>query len=996
MSRRRGIAGLIVAVAVMTLLAGQWPTAGSAAAPGAVTGAPYSPAWLAANHGRFDNRWTAAYEAQALALPAGYAASGALAPLYGADVRMTGGGLGSGQNGFQIAINPLDSRFAVAGSNDGGAAGVGLFRTTDRGATWTSRDAPIGVSACCNPSVAYAWDGAVYAGVLGAGVDYVIRSTDNGGSWGQASQMATPDRPSLVIDNGPGSPRRGVVYVVYSDVGSPPAATNRIKAYRSTDAGRTWGASFFVGATPPPLGYEQAAQAVIAGDGALYVGYQQYLNASVGCSGGVQNVLARSTDGGATFRYTTLDIVQGGACSASQSGRGIFCVNAAGVNFRSRSQPIIGVSPTNPDHVYMLYAGGDLETAYTCAGSTGRHSDTLFRLSTDAGLTFSDPARVNGDVAGKDQYLPWMDVAPDGTIWAGWNDRREDAANFLSRWYQASSTDEGATWAESPVADARTQPGATMGDFSGLAAGPGLTLGVWFDSRNAPNGDPYTDPEGAAGATATPPSAVSATATRTPAPTATRPPTASASRTATASATAPLSATPTPTSADPCPSATRDGALTVDDPTQAGRIGLDGVASACAAPKPPRTLVDTAPRHYDAYTFVNTSPDPQCVTATLDPGACIGTRNIVTVAYADSFDPTDPRAHYLADPGLAPGPGPISYSFLVAAGQTYVIVVAEANGGSGCPGYHLTVQCAGPATATPTVTPPRTPSPTATPMPSAPPTSTLPPSATRIASPSPKPEPSLTATSAPPSRTPTAEPTPRASPTEPRQPSPSVTPAPPTATETPCEVAFADVGPADYFYTPVQYLACHGVIAGYADGSFRPYNPTTRGQMVKMVVGAFHTPGYLPPNGATFADTPPDSPFFPYVEAAAQAGVVSGYSCGAPDEPCDSQARPYFRPNAEVTRGQLAKIIAVAAAWTLISPTSRTFEDVARTSPFYVFVETAYCHGVVSGYACGTPAEPCGAPISRPYFRPGASATRGQIAKIVRGALLAPVCGVTE
>ncbi|HMA37151.1 MAG TPA: S-layer homology domain-containing protein, partial [Chloroflexia bacterium] len=58
------------------------------------------------------------------------------------------------------------------------------------------------------------------------------------------------------------------------------------------------------------------------------------------------------------------------------------------------------------------------------------------------------------------------------------------------------------------------------------------------------------------------------------------------------------------------------------------------------------------------------------------------------------------------------------------------------------------------------------------------------------------------------------------------------------------------------------------------------------------------------------------------------------------------------------------------------------FADVAPGSPFYAFVATAACHGVVSGYACGGPGEPCDT-TNRPYFRPYNNATRGQIAKIV-------------
>ena len=49
--------------------------------------------------------------------------------------------------------------------------------------------------------------------------------------------------------------------------------------------------------------------------------------------------------------------------------------------------------------------------------------------------------------------------------------------------------------------------------------------------------------------------------------------------------------------------------------------------------------------------------------------------------------------------------------------------------------------------------------------------------------------------------------------------------ATPTATPsaTACPISFSDVtDPTAYYYTPVYYLACRGVIGGYSDGTFRP------------------------------------------------------------------------------------------------------------------------------------------------------------------------------
>ncbi|HMA36528.1 MAG TPA: S-layer homology domain-containing protein, partial [Chloroflexia bacterium] len=245
----------------------------------------------------------------------------------------------------------------------------------------------------------------------------------------------------------------------------------------------------------------------------------------------------------------------------------------------------------------------------------------------------------------------------------------------------------------------------------------------------------------------------------------------------------------------------------------------------------------------------------------------------------------------------------------------------------------------------------------------------------------------------PPSSTPTG--TPASPPTPP--PSPTQTPggpsATPVATTTPCPLSFADVHASDYFAGPVLYLACRDVISGYSDSTFRPYNTTTRAQQVKIIVLGFSIPISTPAAGAyTFADVPPSFPFWSVIETATGHSLVSGYGCGGPGEPCDRQNRPYFRPYANVTRGQLAKMVTGAAGWPLITPAGPSFADVLPGSAFYLFVETAAGHGVISGYACGGRGEPCDG-AHRPYFRQYNNATRGQVAKIVYGALIAVPAG---
>ena len=192
-----------------------------------------------------------------------------------------------------------------------------------------------------------------------------------------------------------------------------------------------------------------------------------------------------------------------------------------------------------------------------------------------------------------------------------------------------------------------------------------------------------------------------------------------------------------------------------------------------------------------------------------------------------------------------------------------------------------------------------------------------------------------------------------------------------SATVTPCTMPFIDVLPTDYFYEAVRYLYCEGAISGYGT-VFLPYNLTTRGQLTKIVVLAEEWDIYTPPS-PTYTDVPITHPFYTYIETAYHQGIISGYSCGT--------GCLEFRPGNNVTRGQLCKIIVLAEQWGIYTPPSPTFQDVPSSDTFYQFIETAYNHGIISGYTCGAGCL---------EFRPGASATRGQICKIVYNAVTAP------
>jgi hypothetical protein len=171
----------------------------------------------------------------------------------------------------------------------------------------------------------------------------------------------------------------------------------------------------------------------------------------------------------------------------------------------------------------------------------------------------------------------------------------------------------------------------------------------------------------------------------------------------------------------------------------------------------------------------------------------------------------------------------------------------------------------------------------------------------------------------------------------------------PTETATSCPINFSDVHPTDYFYEAVRFLYCEGAVSGYADGTFRPYDNTTRGQLCKIVVVAMHWDIYTPPT-PTFTDVLPGSPFYTYNT---------------------------FRPDNNVTRGQLCKIVALARGWYVRLSCNVFFSDVLGDNPFFDQIRALAGRGLISGYSDRT-------------FRPGNNATRGQISKVVYLTVLYP------
>jgi hypothetical protein len=228
----------------------------------------------------------------------------------------------------------------------------------------------------------------------------------------------------------------------------------------------------------------------------------------------------------------------------------------------------------------------------------------------------------------------------------------------------------------------------------------------------------------------------------------------------------------------------------------------------------------------------------------------------------------------------------------------------------------------------------------------------------------------------------------------------------PGATSTACPIQFADVpssGEGSTFYSFIRCLACRGVVSGYPCGEaggeecngnndpyYRPGANVTRGQLSKIISNSAGLDDTPAEGQQQFSDVEPGDPFYLYVERLAQTGAIAGYPCGGPGvtEPCDDGGRPYFRPDNHATRGQISKIVSIAAGFDEDVPeVQQTFTDVPGDSPFWVYIERLATRGVISGYGDEENCTGTGAPC----FRYNDLTTRGQMAKIAANAFF-PNC----
>ena len=151
----------------------------------------------------------------------------------------------------------------------------------------------------------------------------------------------------------------------------------------------------------------------------------------------------------------------------------------------------------------------------------------------------------------------------------------------------------------------------------------------------------------------------------------------------------------------------------------------------------------------------------------------------------------------------------------------------------------------------------------------------------------------------------------------------------------------------------IVWVAEQGITTGFPDGTFRPNGDVTRGQMATFLARALD----LSPGTAAFSDVA-GNVHAPGISAVAEAQITTGFPDGT------------FRPNDDVTRGQMATFLARALD---LPAGTATFSDIEGNVHADAIAAVAAAD-ITTGFADGT-------------FRPGDPVTRGQMATFLFRAL---------
>lgn len=381
----------------------------------------------------------------------------------------------NGPNEVAICINPKNLNQLVGGANISS-----YYYSSDGGATWTRgtlTSSTYGVWG--DPCIIVDTNQVFYYFHLsnppaGNWIDRIVcqKSTNAGVNWNNPGTYTflngakAQDKEWAIVDWTRGS-RGNWIYVTWTEFdtyGSTNSLdSSRILFARSTDAGNTWGGVTRINKLAGNCIDEdytvEGAVPAVGPNGEVYVAWSGPQGTN-----NFKIFFDRSTDGGNT--WLAEDIV-----AAPQPGGWDY--NISGIQ-RCNGLPITLCDLSNGPYRGTVYIN------WTDEVGAADH-DVKVCKSTNGGLNWSAPIRVNNDPAGKEQFFTWMTIDQvTGYLYCVFYDRRNYADNqtdvFLAR-----STDGGTTWTNERISSSPFTPTSStfFGDYNGITAHNGRVRPIW-------------------------------------------------------------------------------------------------------------------------------------------------------------------------------------------------------------------------------------------------------------------------------------------------------------------------------------------------------------------------------------------------------------------------------------------------------------------------------------------------------------------------------------
>jgi hypothetical protein len=250
----------------------------------------------------------------------------------------------------------------------------------------------------------------------------LLRSTNGGVTWQPAGPALGGDKEWMAIDTTSG-PGRGNIYQVWSPFANVYNNQNQIFT-RSTDGGDSWMTA--IGLPHLPFWGTTA----IGPNGEVY---------NFGTAFDVSGFwINRSSNATNRFTTPTVDV------STGVNLGGPMAVSVPGINpVGLLGQAWVAVdSSTGPTR-------GNVYVLCSVTNDPGNIVNVMFSRSSNSGLTWSAPVRINDDSQTQHaaHWFGTLSVAPNGRIDACWNDTRHSTNNSLSELYYSWSDNGGLTWA---------------------------------------------------------------------------------------------------------------------------------------------------------------------------------------------------------------------------------------------------------------------------------------------------------------------------------------------------------------------------------------------------------------------------------------------------------------------------------------------------------------------------------------------------------------------